>query len=56
MINEIRFEIIKALAYGKTNDENKAAMPGVTDEDINAIPQDVIEKRRESLKDKGYIR
>ena len=53
---EIQKEIIKALAYGKTAAEIKAAMPGVTDEMIQAIPQDVIDKRRASLAEKGYIR
>lgn len=53
---EIHKEIIKALAYGKTAAEIKEAMPGVTDAEISAIPQDVIDKRRASLAEKGYIR
>ena len=53
---EIQKEIIKALAYGKTAAEIKEAMPGVTDEMIRAIPKDVIDKRRASLAEKGYIR
>ena len=53
---EIQKEIIKALAYGKTAAEIKTAMPGVTDAEISAIPQDVIDKRRASLVNAGYIR
>ena len=53
---EIQKEIIKALAYGKTATEIKTAMPGVTDAEISAISQDVIDKRRASLKNNGYIR
>ena len=53
---EIQKEIIKALAYGKSATEIKAAMPGVTDEMIRTIPKDVIDSRRASLKNNGYIR
>ena len=53
---EIQKEIIKALAYDKTAAEIKTAMPGVTDEMIRASPKDVIDSRRTSLAEKGYIR
>ena len=55
MNNDIRREVIKALAYGKTREEIKRCM-GVSDMIINSISEGEIEAKRRELKGKGYIR
>ena len=54
MTNEIKRQLIKALAYGKSKDEIKACM-GVSDEDINSITADEIEAEKAYYKEMGYL-
>lgn len=55
MNNDIRREVIKALAYGKTREEIKRCME-VSDILIDSISEGEIEAKRRELKGKGYIR
>lgn len=55
MNDQTRKEILKALAYGKTHDEIKAAM-NVSDEAINSITAAEIAAKRDELKGMGFIK
>lgn len=54
MTNEIKRQIIKALAYGRNKDEIKDCM-GVTDEEINSISTAEIKAEQDYYKEMGYI-
>lgn len=54
MNNPTRKEILKALAYGKTHAEIKAAM-NVSDEAINSITAEEVAAKRDELKGMGFI-
>lgn len=56
MVNfETKRQIIKALAYNKTAEEIQTAMPDVTDEDINSIPQSEVEAEKQYYREMGYL-
>ena len=54
MTDAIRKQIIKALAYGKTNDEIKECM-NVSDEDIDSITSTEISDEQNYYKEMGYL-
>ena len=55
MTDDIRREVVKALAYGKGPAEIAAVME-VSVEQVKSIPQEEINAKRAELKGKGYIR
>ena len=55
MTSDIYREVVKALAYGKSTAEVCSIM-GVSEKDVNSIPRAEIERKREELKGRGYIR
>ena len=55
MTNEVRKQILKALAYGKGEEEIKECT-GVSDEDINSITQDEVDKEKIYYKEMGYLK
>ena len=54
MTDAIRKQIIKALAYGKTNDEIKECME-ITDDDINSVTAEEIEAEKAYYREMGYL-
>ena len=56
MIDAIHEEIVKALAYGKRCDEIKAAMPSVSDTDIDEVTDEEVTVKRAYLREMGYIK
>ena len=56
MIDAIHEEIVKAIAYGKTRDEIKAAMPTVSDTEIDRVTDSAVAEKRAYLTEMGYIR
>ena len=56
MIDAIHEEIVKAIAYGKMRDEIKAAMPTVSDSEIDRVTDAEVAAKREYLREMGYIR
>ena len=55
MTNEIKRQLIKALAYGKTNDEIKECME-ITENDINSVTAEEIEAEKAYYREMGYIK
>lgn len=55
MTNEIKRQIIKALAYGRTKDEIKDCM-GVTDAEISSISAAEVKAEQDYYKEMGYIK
>ena len=54
MTQEIKKQLIKVLAYGKSKDEIKACME-VSDEDINNITAEEIEAEKAYYREMGYL-
>ena len=54
MTSDVHREVVKALAYGKTNAEIRTCMD-VSDKDIKSINEKEIAAKRKELKAKGYI-
>lgn len=54
MTDAIRKQIIKALAYNKTKEEIKECM-NVSDDDINNIAQDEVDKEKAYYREMGYL-
>ena len=54
MTREIKRQLIKALAYGKSKDEIKACME-VSDEDIDSVTAEEIEVEKAYYKEMGYL-
>lgn len=54
MTEQVKRQIIKALAYGKTNDEIKECM-NVSDEDIDSITDEEIRAEKNYYKEMGYL-
>lgn len=54
MAEQVKRQLIKALAYGKSKDEIKDCI-GVTDEDINSITATEIETEKAYYKEMGYL-
>ena len=54
MTEQVKRQIIKALAYGKTNDEIKECM-NVSDEDIDSITDEEIKAEKNYYKEMGYL-
>ena len=46
MIDAIHEEIVKAIAYGKTRDEIKAAIPTVSDSEIDRVTDSEVAEKR----------
>ena len=55
MTEQIKRQLIKALAYGKSKDEIKVCME-VSDEDIDSVTADEIEKEKAYYKEMGYLK
>ena len=54
MTEQVKRQIIKALAYGKTNDEIKECM-NVSDEDIDSITAEEIKAEKAYYREMGYL-
>ena len=54
MTEQTKRQLIKALAYGKTNDEIKECM-NVSDEDIDSITDEEIKAEKNYYKEMGYL-
>ena len=54
MTDAIRKQIIKALTYNKTKEEIKECM-SISDEDINSIAQDEVDKEKTYYREMGYL-
>lgn len=54
MTNEIKRQIIKALAYGKSKKEIKDCM-GVADSDIDSVTAEEVEAEKAYYKEMGYL-
>ncbi len=54
MTEQIKRQLIKALAYGKGREEIKDCM-GVSDEDINSITAEEIEAEKAYYREMGYL-
>lgn len=55
MTEHVKRQLVKALAYGKTNEEIKECM-GISDEDIKAIATEEVEREKAYYKEMGYIK
>lgn len=56
MIDATHEEIVKAIAYGKTRDEIKAAMPTVSDTEIDRVTDSEVAAKRAYLREMGCIK
>lgn len=54
MTEQIKRQLIKALAYGKNREEIKECM-SISDEDINSIAQDEVDKEKTYYREMGYL-
>ncbi len=54
MTEQIKRQLIKALAYGKSREEIKECM-SISDEDINNIAQDEVDKEKAYYREMGYL-
>ncbi len=54
MTEQTKRQLIKALAYGKTNDEIKECME-ITDDDINSVTAEEIEAEKAYYREMGYL-
>lgn len=54
MSEEIKRQLIKALAYGMNREQIKEAM-SVSDEDINSVKSEELESEKAYYKEMGYI-
>ena len=54
MTEQIKRQLIKALAYGKSKDEIKECM-GISDEDINSITAKEVEEEKAYYREMGYL-
>lgn len=54
MTEQVKRQIIKALAYGKTKEEIKDCM-GVSDEDIDSITAKEVEAEKAYYREMGYL-
>lgn len=54
MTDQTRREVIKALAYGKSEREIINVM-GVTSDDVKSVAQSEIDNERAYLKEMGYV-
>ena len=54
MTNKIKRQLIKALAYSKSEDEIKACME-VSDEDIDSITAKEVEAEKVYYREMGYL-
>nr|DAY59780.1 MAG TPA: RNA polymerase alpha subunit [Caudoviricetes sp.] len=55
MTEQVKRQLIKALAYGKTNDEIKECME-ITENDINSVTAEEIEAEKAYYREMGYIK
>ena len=55
MTEQTKRQLIKALAYGKTNDEIKECME-ITENDINSVTAEEIEAEKAYYREMGYIK
>lgn len=55
MTEQIKRQIIKALAYDRNKDEIKECM-GVSDEEINSITAEEVESEKAYYKEMGYLK
>ena len=54
MTEQTKRQLIKALAYGKTNEEIKECME-ITDDDINSVTAEEIEAEKAYYREMGYL-
>lgn len=54
MTEQIKRQLIKALAYGKSAEEIKECM-GVSDEDINSVTTQEVNAEKAYYKEMGYL-
>jgi hypothetical protein len=54
MTEQTKRQLIKTLAYGKTNDEIKECME-ITDDDINSVTAEEIEAEKAYYREMGYL-
>ena len=54
MTGQVKRQLIKALAYGKTKEEIKDCM-GVSDEDIKSITSQEVSAEKDYYKEMGYL-
>lgn len=55
MTEQVKRQLIKALAYGKTNDEIKECME-ITENDINSVTAEEIEAEKAYYREMRYIK
>lgn len=54
MTEQVKRQIIKALAYNKTKEEIKECME-ITDDDINSVTAEEIEAEKAYYREMGYL-
>ena len=54
MTEQTKRQLIKALAYGKTNDDIKECM-AITDDDINSVTAEESEAEKAYYREMGYL-
>lgn len=54
MTEQIKRQLIKALAYGKSREEIKECM-SISDEDINGVTAEEIESEKAYYREMGYL-